>query len=217
MSYDLLTFVCSFMPNEPAYVLRWSVVDGDPMLHETIPLSTASFPALMDNIAAHCRAWPSAKVALSPSIAAAGAVMAVIRERLPGRRLIAMGRPPFGRCPPEITGSTPAEREGRWMAEYVVRTEGARKMGDVIPFRPPELGYTLGLLFDTDAPEFCRGFETGLLYARLDAQPATWAGTYHAANAEMIRRVAANADYLVEIEPLAEGWIAATFFPRVAR
>jgi len=97
-------------------------------------------------------------------------------------------------------------------------------MGDLISFRAPdttdttdttEPKYGLSLIFNTDALEFCYGFETGLLFARLEARPERWAGTYHAANEEMIRRVAASVDYIVEIEPLAEGWITAEFFPRI--
>ena len=53
--------------------------------------------------------------------------------------------------------------------------------------------YRLLVRFDTDEPEFARGFEAGQLWAELGAMPGpaqTYRRTIHAPNVEMVRRMA---------------------------
>jgi hypothetical protein len=50
-------------------------------------------------------------------------------------------------------------------------------------------GYSLLLAFDTDDPEFARGFEAGRLWERIKLDHTTWRETIHAANAEMVMRM----------------------------
>ena len=64
--------------------------------------------------------------------------------------------------------------------------------------------------FDSDDPEFARGFEAGALWERLKADPACEA-TVHASNAEMVTRMASAARREVSIEALEDDWIHVTF------
>ena len=45
--------------------------------------------------------------------------------------------------------------------------------------RAREPGFALGIAFDTDDPDFVRGWEAGLLYGRLEHAVGPWAGMYH--------------------------------------
>jgi hypothetical protein len=68
--------------------------------------------------------------------------------------------------------------------------------------------------FDRDSIDFVLGYEAGILDARLGAKPATWRGTYHAANAEMLRRVARAHRYDATIMDSGDpNWIFADFAP----
>jgi len=83
--------------------------------------------------------------------------------------------------------------------------------GTVLPLRRE--GYGLSLAFPFDAgPEYVDGFEAGLLFARLDARPVEWRGTYHARNCEQLTRVADSLGYAVEWETTSdETWVFGTF------
>ncbi|MDE2101502.1 MAG: hypothetical protein KGL39_29925 [Patescibacteria group bacterium] len=48
----------------------------------------------------------------------------------------------------------------------------------------------LALAFDTDDPEFIRGVEVGMLYEQLTTNPEQQTHIAHAANAEMVLRLA---------------------------
>lgn len=50
-------------------------------------------------------------------------------------------------------------------------------------------GYELVLAFDTDDPEFCRGFEAGRLWERVKNDQTDWDEMIHATNAEMVMRM----------------------------
>lgn len=68
--------------------------------------------------------------------------------------------------------------------------------------------YSLVLPFDSDNPEFTRGFEIGRIYGQLDTRPPTLNGTIHATNAEMLIRVAEQAGYTYRGEPLGPDFLA---------
>lgn len=50
-------------------------------------------------------------------------------------------------------------------------------------------GYNLLLAFDSDDPEFARGFEAGRLWERVKNDHTNWDEIIHAANAEMVMRM----------------------------
>ena len=52
-----------------------------------------------------------------------------------------------------------------------------------------ETGWKILLPFDTDDPEFCRGFEAGRMWERIKSDRTTWSQIIHATNAEMIMRM----------------------------
>ena len=52
-----------------------------------------------------------------------------------------------------------------------------------------EAGYNLLLAFDTDEPEFARGFQAGRLWERIKNDHTDWDEIVYAANAEMVMRM----------------------------
>jgi hypothetical protein len=72
-------------------------------------------------------------------------------------------------------------------------------------------GHACLLPFDTDDVEFARGFETGRLWALLRETEEEVVETVHAANAEMILRLAEATGRHVQAVELDEDWIEATF------
>lgn len=50
-------------------------------------------------------------------------------------------------------------------------------------------GYIMLLAFDTDDPEFSRGFEAGRMWERIKKDHTTWDEIIHAPNAEMVMRM----------------------------
>lgn len=72
---------------------------------------------------------------------------------------------------------------------------------------------TIGLLlaFDHDDEEFSRGFELGRVWAILRASDDNFDCEMHAANAEMILRIAEATDRQVRTEELGSGWVTAYF------
>ncbi|HXS47028.1 MAG TPA: hypothetical protein VN756_06155 [Solirubrobacterales bacterium] len=67
------------------------------------------------------------------------------------------------------------------------------------------------LRFDTDSDDFGRGFEAGRLWALLRATDDEVVETVHAANAEMILRLAEATNRRVQATELDDHWIEATF------
>lgn len=49
--------------------------------------------------------------------------------------------------------------------------------------------WNLLLPFDTDDPEFGRGFEAGRMWERIKSDRTTWSQLIHASNAEMVMRM----------------------------
>ncbi len=73
-------------------------------------------------------------------------------------------------------------------------------------------GHALLLPFDTDSADFARGFEAGLLWARLQMSD-NWPveGVVHASNTEMVLRMAEATNRRVRGAPLDEVWTEVTF------
>jgi hypothetical protein len=81
--------------------------------------------------------------------------------------------------------------------------------------------YGLELGFDTDDPEFCRGFEAADVYNAVkrfaeseapdDGPPETWTETVHATNAEMMLRIAERFGMGVHSEEVGGGWMHVVF------
>lgn len=80
-----------------------------------------------------------------------------------------------------------------------------------------EHSYALDLAFDSDDPEFCRGFEAADVYrsAQLfaaDQIPGpTLTQTVHATNAEMMLRIADRLGLAVRSEEVDDGWLFVTY------
>jgi hypothetical protein len=72
-------------------------------------------------------------------------------------------------------------------------------------------GYDCLLPFDTDDPAFVRGFEAGRVWARLRATGEPVEEHVHAANAEMVLRMAEATGRDVRSEELGGEWLLVTF------
>jgi hypothetical protein len=64
--------------------------------------------------------------------------------------------------------------------------------------------------FDSDHPEFTRGFELGVLWERLK-KPGPFEATLHATNAEMVMRVAEAAGRSFSGEDIGDDWVSVRF------
>jgi hypothetical protein len=70
----------------------------------------------------------------------------------------------------------------------------------------------VAVLFDTDNPEFVRGFEAGRLAGRLERRPDEPIEQYvHATNAEMVIRLGEAAGRRVWSRDAGEGWLIVRF------
>lgn len=67
--------------------------------------------------------------------------------------------------------------------------------------------------FDTDHPEFTRGFECGQLWTALSWRPDEHSATLHSTNFEMARRIAKHYNYVLETIQDDNTWFSATFTP----
>lgn len=75
-------------------------------------------------------------------------------------------------------------------------------------------GHACLLAFDTEHPEFARGFEAGRIWATLRACPDEVVQEYvHANNIEMAMRLAEATGRQVEATELGGDWLEATFGP----
>ena len=70
--------------------------------------------------------------------------------------------------------------------------------------------YDLVLPFDTDDPEFCRGFEAGTLWERLKQQPEEVEEIVHEGNQPLLREMAHRLGYRLECEDVRDGWMGVT-------
>ena len=79
-------------------------------------------------------------------------------------------------------------------------------------------GHACLLPFDTNEPEFARGFEVGRSWALLRQAPHDVIEEYaHASNAEMMVRLGDATGRQVWSEELGDGWLLMTFEPQLKR
>lgn len=67
--------------------------------------------------------------------------------------------------------------------------------------------YGLVVAFDTDDPEFTRGFEAGLLWAAMEANDESIERMIHGTNAEMVMRMATAKGYRYQGEDVGHDWL----------
>lgn len=77
-----------------------------------------------------------------------------------------------------------------------------------------EIDFGLVLPFDTDNPEFARGFEAGRIWAALRHDDGPMNVTAHAINAEMLIRMAEADNRTVIAGEVADGWVAVDYGAR---
>jgi hypothetical protein len=70
--------------------------------------------------------------------------------------------------------------------------------------------FGLVLAFDSDDPEFARGFDIGNVYGQLRSEPAHVEATIRAGNAEMLMRCAEEAGYSFAAEPYGDDFVHVT-------
>jgi hypothetical protein len=68
-------------------------------------------------------------------------------------------------------------------------------------------GYNLILAFDTDDPEFARGFEAGRMWERVKGDATTWDEMIHASNAEMVMRMCESQDRAFRADVVDDDWV----------
>lgn len=73
------------------------------------------------------------------------------------------------------------------------------------------MAYSLILTFDRQGEDFVLGFEAGRLWERVKAEPGEFDETVHAANAEMVLRIAEAQGRSVFSEELGNGWLRVCF------
>lgn len=69
------------------------------------------------------------------------------------------------------------------------------------------MSYSLVLAFDTDDPEFTRGFEAGRLWERIKADQSDFREIIHATNAEMVMRMCEKQERTFRAEDLNEEFV----------
>jgi hypothetical protein len=76
-----------------------------------------------------------------------------------------------------------------------------------------EAEYGLVLAFDTDEPEFTRGFEAGQLWERIERDGRV-NQLIHAENAEMVMRIAEAKELAFTAEDVGDGWLQVELAPK---
>jgi diphthamide synthase (EF-2-diphthine--ammonia ligase) len=71
--------------------------------------------------------------------------------------------------------------------------------------------FRLVVAFDSDAPDFTRGVEVGMLYQRLVSENLPISAMVHATNAEMALRLAEAVDVTVRAQDCGEDWLEVNF------
>lgn len=67
--------------------------------------------------------------------------------------------------------------------------------------------WTLLLPFDTDNPEFARGFEAGRIWERIKTDQTNWDTTIHNTNAEMVIRMCEIQDRIFRAEMVNDDYV----------
>ena len=78
-------------------------------------------------------------------------------------------------------------------------------------------GHSLLLAFENESPDFSLGFEVGRIWSVLSQTEDNYEAEMHAANAEMILRLAEATERTVRTEELGDGWLTAYFSERDAQ
>jgi hypothetical protein len=73
------------------------------------------------------------------------------------------------------------------------------------------------IAFDTDDPQFARGFEAGRLWTLLREQPDELEEYARGENAEMVLRIAEATGRSVQSEELEDGWLLVRFSEQLER
>lgn len=68
--------------------------------------------------------------------------------------------------------------------------------------------------FDSDDPEFARGWEAGKVHGALGSKPTMYECLVHEGNREMMNRIAAGHGYRLAFVREGRGWAKATFLRR---
>jgi hypothetical protein len=68
-------------------------------------------------------------------------------------------------------------------------------------------GWSLVLPYDSDDPEFVRGFEAGRLWERIKHDRTTWSQIIHASNSEMVMRMCETESRSFRAEDIADNEI----------
>lgn len=76
--------------------------------------------------------------------------------------------------------------------------------------------HTLLLAFDTDDPEYARGFEAGRLWAAIREEEGEIEAIVHTANVEMLMRMSEALDRVVVGEEMDATWTRARVLPQGA-
>lgn len=70
-----------------------------------------------------------------------------------------------------------------------------------------QAGFNLLLRFDTDDPEFARGFEAGRMWERVKNDATDWDEIVHASNAEMVMRMCESQERGFRAEDLDDTYV----------
>jgi hypothetical protein len=73
--------------------------------------------------------------------------------------------------------------------------------------RNDESGFNLLLTFDSDEPEFARGFEAGRLWERIKNDRTSWDEVVHGSNAEMVMRMCEVQEREFRAEPMDDEFV----------
>lgn len=69
------------------------------------------------------------------------------------------------------------------------------------------MGFNLLFPFDSDNPEFARGFEAGCLWEKIKTDHTTWDRMIHATNSEMVMRMAEAENRGFRAEIVSDEWV----------
>lgn len=67
--------------------------------------------------------------------------------------------------------------------------------------------YDMVLAFDSDDPEFARGFEAGRLWERIKNDQTTWDEIVHGSNAEMVMRMCESQERTFRAEDCDDNYV----------